>query len=250
MNHLLYSCGSYYIVRSIFHFSNHVTNYVCDKIFPKITPHKKEKWNECVYSSLHSLLISTLSSLSFYYSPIYDSQPSSLLQHSIIPITPTLNNHLQLFTSYLSLSYFSIDFIQCLIHKKYMFLIHHIAAILLLMSGSDSFYQNDNKGFYIMYFLFLLESNTVLLNLGFILKELQFHYSITCSIWILHLFFFSLFRFVTVPKLIFMYYYLEGFTMKNIYLLPNFMLILFGSMYWSYRQCIGIHKYLKENCVL
>jgi hypothetical protein len=250
MNHLLYSCGSYYIVRSIFQFSKHMTHYICDKIFPKITPHKKEKWNECIYSSLHSVLVSTLSSLSFYYSPISNSESLPLLSNSVLSITPTFNNQLQLFTTYLSLSYFSMDLIQCLLYKKYMFFIHHVAAILLLMSGIDSFYQNDHKGFYIMYFLFLLESNTILLNLGFILKELQFHYSITCSVWILHLFFFSLFRFVTVPKLIFAYYYLEGFTMKNIYLLPNFAFILLGSMYWSYRQCIGIHKYLKENCVL
>ena len=32
--------------------------------------------------------------------------------------------------------------------------------------------------------------------------------------------------------------------------LPAFILIFTGSIYWSYRQTIGIHKYLKENSVI
>ena len=41
---------------------------------------------------------------------------------------------------------------------------------------------------------------------------------------------------------------LKGFSVNKY--LPNFILILSGSMYWSYRQLLGIQKYLKENSVL
>jgi len=101
-----------------------------------------------------------------------------------------------------------------------------------------------------MYLIFLLESNTFLLNIGFLLKEFKFHYSITCLSWIIHLYFFVLFRLVTIPRIIFIYYYNESLTLKSITELPSFILILAGSVYWSYRQTIGINKYLKENCVI
>ena len=101
-----------------------------------------------------------------------------------------------------------------------------------------------------MYFIFLLESNTILLNIGFLLKEFKFHYSITCSMWIIHLLLFVLFRIITLPRIIFIYYYNETITLKTIYQFPSFILIYSGSVYWSYRQAIGIHKYLKENSVI
>ena len=97
-----------------------------------------------------------------------------------------------------------------------------------------------------MYFIFLLESNTPLLNIGYLLKENKFHYSITCASWIIHLSMYILFRLVMIPKLILIYYMYEGITWKTLFQLPNFMLILAGSTYWSYRQWIGIQKYLKE----
>ena len=101
-----------------------------------------------------------------------------------------------------------------------------------------------------MYLIFLLESNTVLLNLGFLLKEFKFHYSITCTSWIIHLFFFILFRIITIPQILFIYYSNEKLNLANISQLPSFILILSGSVYWAYRQTIGINKYLKENSVI
>ena len=113
-----------------------------------------------------------------------------------------------------------------------------------------SLHYNENKGHYAMYLIFLLESNTLLLNIGFLLKELKFHYSITCSVWIIHLLCFILFRIITIPKIIFNYYYNEKINVISIMQLPAFLLIFSGSVYWSYRQAIGINKYLKENCVI
>ena len=101
-----------------------------------------------------------------------------------------------------------------------------------------------------MYMIFLLESNTILLNIGFLLKEFKFHYSITCTSWIIHLFLFVLFRLITIPRILFIYYYNTSLNIINILQIPSFILILSGSIYWAYRQTIGINKYLKENSVI
>jgi hypothetical protein len=143
-----------------------------------------------------------------------------------------------------------MDLLRCIYYKKYMFIMHHLAAIQLLLSGLTSLNNNENKGFYIMHFIFLLESNTFLLNIGYILKECKFHYSIICTSWITHLLLFVLFRLIVLPRLILIYYLNEGLTLTTLYQLPNFFLILAGSTYWSYRQLIGIQKYLKENSVI
>jgi len=101
-----------------------------------------------------------------------------------------------------------------------------------------------------MYLIFLLESNTILLNLGFLLKEFKFHYSITCTSWIIHLFLFVLFRIFNIPRILFIYYYNEPLSIINLSQIPSFILIFSGSVYWAYRQSIGISKYLKENSVI
>jgi len=125
-----------------------------------------------------------------------------------------------------------------------------LAAINLLLFNFYSFYLNEDKGFYAMYLIFLLESNTFLLNIGFLLKEFKFHYSITCLSWIIHLIFFVIFRLITIPRILFMYYYNTTINIITLAQIPSFILILSGSVYWSYRQAIGINKYLKENSVI
>jgi hypothetical protein len=160
------------------------------------------------------------------------------------------DNKLQYLTTSLCFSYFTIDLLKCIFERKYLFIIHHVASIALLLRTLQSMYNNENQGFYAMYLIFLLESNTFLLNMGFLLKEFKFHYSVTCTSWIIHLFFFILFRIITIPRVIFIYYYNEGFSIINLTQLPLFILILSGSVYWAYRQSIGIHKYLKENSVI
>ncbi len=248
MNYLYtYILGSYYILRSVFRFSEYSSKYLLKNKWINISPNKLNKIEEVIYSSFHGTLVSSMASLSLT-TPIFDKY--NLFQ--ITNIQNESNNQLQLFTSCFCLTYFVMDLFKCIYNKKYLFILHHIAAINLLMSGLHTYmYESEkNNGFYIMYFIFLLESNTVLLNSGFILKECNFHYSITCAAWIIHLILFVLFRLITIPQLIIIYYLQEGITLKTLLQLPNFILILSGSMYWSYRQLLGIQKYLKENSVL
>jgi hypothetical protein len=241
-----YFLGSLFIIRSIFRFSYVTTNYLFEKNILDIPKYKFEKIHECIYSSMHGVLVSTMASFSiknslFDYYKIYNDNSIKIYEK---------DNELQYLTASFCLSYFIIDLLKCIYEKKYLFILHHLAAINLLTLTFYSFYNNENKGFYAMYLIFLLESNTFLLNIGFLLKEFKFHYSITCLSWIIHLYFFVLFRLVTIPRIIFIYYYNESLTLKSITELPSFILILAGSVYWSYRQTIGINKYLKENCVI
>jgi hypothetical protein len=233
-----YILGSFYIVRSLFRFSENVTNYIFSNNILRLPITKYEKINESIYSSLHGVLVSTMASCSI--------QNSFFSYHKV----EEPDNVLQYLTTSICFSYFVIDLFKCLYHHKYLFIIHHIASIYLLLTTYYSFYLRENKGFYAMYLIFLLESNTLLLNIGFLLKELKFHYSITCSIWIIHLLFFFLFRIITIPKIIITYYIYEDITIISFLQLPAFVLILSGSIYWCYRQAIGIKKYLKENCVI
>ena len=234
-----YIIGSFYITLSIFRFSDHFTNYLFKNNIITLPIYKFEKINECIYSSMHGLLVSTMASLSI---------KNSLFDYNVI--VQEKDNNLQYLTASVSFAYFTIDLLKCIYHKKYLFILHHLAAINLLLVTFYSFHNNENKGFYAMNLIFLLESNTFLLNLGFLLKEFKFHYSITCTSWVIHLFCFILFRIITIPRILFIYYYNETFNMSSIIQIPSFILILSGSIYWAYRQSIGIHKYLKENSVI
>jgi len=231
MNIVTYILGSLYIMRSVFRFSNYFTSYLFNKNIIQLPITKYEKINESIYSSIHALFVSITSTLSINTIELKD-------------------NNMQYLTSSICFSYFFIDLFKCIYDKKYLFILHHLAALNLLLLTFYSFYYNENKGYYAMYLIFLLESNTILLNIGFLLKEFNFHYSITCTSWIIHLILFVLFRIVSIPKILFMYYYNEPLNIINISKIPSFILILAGSVYWAYRQGIGIHKYLKENSVI
>lgn len=227
---------------SIFRLSNTLTTYLFKNDIINLPLSKFEKINESIYSSVHGILVSSMASISAFY------MNTSLFEYNNSIVEK--DNSMQYLTVTLCLSYFVVDLLKCLYHQKYLFIIHHLAAINLLALTINSFYNNENKGFYAIYLIFLLESNTVLLNIGFLLKEFKFHYSITCTMWIIHLFFFNLFRIITLPRILFIYFYNEAWTLMNIYKLPSFILIYAGSIYWSYRQSIGINKYLKENSVI
>ena len=124
-----YLLGSTYILRSIFRFSNWFANYLVSNNYIAIPHHKIEKIEECIFSSLHGVLSSSLAVLSIKNSILDNMNPLQLtLQNT------EQDNQLQLFTSYFSLSYFSMDLMRCLYYKKYVFVMHHIAAILLLLS--------------------------------------------------------------------------------------------------------------------
>lgn len=239
MNLTTYIIGSLYIMQTIFRASHYFTNYLFKNNIISLPISKFDKINESIYSSVHGLLISTMASLAVTNS-IFDDKNIFIEK----------DNKLQYLTTSLCFSYFLIDIFKCIYYQKYLFLLHHIAALNLLILTFYSFYNNENNGFYCMYLIFLLESNTFLLNLGFLLKEFKFHYSITCTSWIIHLFFFILFRLITIPRILFIYYYNKSLNMISILQIPSFILILSGSIYWSYRQSIGINKYLKENSVI
>jgi hypothetical protein len=225
-------------MRSIFRFSNYCTNYFFNNKIIDLPKNKFQKINETIYSSIHGLLVSSMASLSI---------SQSLFEYNNIKEN---DNKLQYLTASLCFSYFIIDIFKCLLEYKYLFILHHIAALGLLSFTFLSFYKKENNGFYAMNLIFLLESNTFLLNLGFLLKEFKFHYSITCTVWIIHLIFFVLFRIIAIPRILIIYYMNESWNIINLSQIPFFILILSGSVYWAYRQTIGISKYLKENSVI
>lgn len=239
LNIFTYLCGSFFIITSIFTFSDYYSDHLYSKLIgnkynynEKLKSEKKEKLNECIYSSIHGLLSSTTAILSLN---TLSKQP---------------DNEMQYLASSLCFNYFLVDLFHCLYHQKYLFVMHHIASIIMLSNVIFSFYNKRDIGYYVMYNIFLLESNTVLLNIGFLLKEFKFHYSITCMSWIIHLLCFVSFRLLMLPILIIKFYMTEPLTTENLLYLPNFALIISGSLYWSYRQTIGIKKYLKENSVI
>jgi len=246
LNIFTYLWGSALIVHSIFIFSDYYSEYLYNKYLINnpitINNEKKEKINECIYSSIHGLLSSSLAVISLN-SSIFDFNftKNTILQK---------DNEMQYLTASICFSYFTIDLLKCIYNRKYLFILHHMSSIILLSNVIYAFIEKKNIGYYAMYNIFLLESNTVLLNIGFILKELKFHYSITCMSWIIHLLFFVSFRLLMLPLLIIRFYIFESLTIENIIYLPNFFLIISGSVYWAYRQTIGIQKYLKENSVI
>ena len=233
-----YVLGSFMIMKKIYEYSESITNYLFNHKLISLPIEKKEKIEEFVLSSTHGILSSVVSALS--------------ITRPLFPfyIETEKNNEMHYLGSSLSFWYFVFDLYKCICNKKYLFIIHHVCAILLLGMSIYSYTLKENTGYYVMHLLFLLESNTFLLNIGFLLKEYKFHYTITCGCWIVHLFFFVLFRLIMVPKILFIYFYYTPWTKLHLIILPNFFFILSGSVYWSYRQWMGIQKYLKENCVI
>jgi hypothetical protein len=96
-----------------------------------------------------------------------------------------------------------------------------------------------------MAYLLLLEVNTPLMNLGFLLKAFNFDYNIYGTVWSLHLLSYILCRLVMIPYMT--YYYFAhigtGTESENLYYqIPNMLIIYMGSSYWAYRQMIGIQR--------
>lgn len=206
---------------------------------------KFDKINEVIYSSAHCIFVSFLSFLCFDHPNInYNQFFDFTLENKI------QDNDLMVFLLSFSLSYFLIDLFRCLYYHKYLFIIHHCCASILLTHHLYLISQQKDQAMYAIHSLFLLESNNILLNIGYLLKEFNFHYSITCTSWIIHLIFFCLFRLVQFPK-VFLVYIKNDFEFFNSLLqFPNLVIIYMGSSYWGYRQFKGIKRYLKENCVI
>lgn len=242
---LTYILGTHYVIRNLFYFSDKATKYVYDHDLIKLPQSKYEKINEVIYSSIHSFCATSFSLLALTQNNIdYMNYFNLQLLHS------EENNDMMILALSLSFNYFLVDLFRCLYHKKYLFLVHHLCALELLMYNLYQIVNQQQVGFYSMHSLFLLESNNILLNIGFLLKEYKFHYSITCSFWIIHLIFFALFRLCHLPKIMTIYLLNDMSPLDIPFILPAMILIYSGSVYWSYRQVRGIHKYLKEHSVL
>ena len=242
---LTYLIGSFYIINTTFHISNNLTLYLFKNKYINLPMFKFDKINEVIYSSFHCILVSFLSFLCFDRNTIdYNNYLNFSLENRV------QDNDLMTLTLSLSLSYFIIDLFRCLYYKKYLFIIHHLCASFLLSNHLYLIKNNNNHGIYAIHTLFLLESNNILLNIGYLLKEFKYHYSITCTSWIIHLMFFVIFRLIQFPKIIIVYM-LNDFNFINFVIqMPNIAIIYMGSLYWAYRQVNGIKKYLKENCVI
>jgi hypothetical protein len=242
---LTYFIGSFYIINTTFHISNNLTKYLFDNKYINLPMYKFDKINEVIYSSFHCILVSFLSFLCFDRPTVdYNSYFNFKLENKVE------DNNLMIVTLSLSLSYFIIDLFRCLYFKKYLFIIHHVCASFLLTHHLYLIKNDYNHGMYAIHTLFLLESNNILLNIGFLLKEFNFHYSITCTSWIIHLLFFIMFRLIQFPKIMVLYLLNDFNFIHYCIQLPNIIMIYMGSLYWAYRQLNGINKYLKENCVI
>jgi len=242
---LTYFIGSFYIINTTFHASHDLTTLLFQKKYLNLPMFKFDKINEVLYSSIHCILVSFLTFLCFDRTTIdYNNYFNFKL------IDKVQDNDLMVMTMSLSLSYFLIDLVRCLYFRKYLFIIHHLCASFLLTHHLYLIKQNMNHGMYAIHTLFLLESNNILLNIGFLLKEFKYHYSITISSWVIHLMFFFIFRLIQLPKVL-LTYMLNDFNFIHFLIqLPNIIIIYLGSVYWSYRQVNGIKKYLKENSVI
>jgi len=240
-----YFLGCLYIMNTIFKNSYKITNYLYQNKIIHLPYSKFDKINEVLYSSIHSIFISLISFLCF------DNISIDYLNYFNFNVQNNINdNELMIFMLCFSLSYFIVDLFRCLYYQKYLFIIHHCSASFLLTHHLYLIENNYNHGFYAIHTLFLLEANNILLNIGFLLKEFKFHYSIICSSWIIHLLFFVIFRLIQFPKVL-LVYLLNDFNFFHFMIqIPNIIIIYMGSLYWSYRQFKGIKKYLKENCVL
>lgn len=64
MKLLNYILGGFYITRSLFRFSENITNYLFNKNIINLPISKYDKINECIYSSLHGILVSITTSFS------------------------------------------------------------------------------------------------------------------------------------------------------------------------------------------
>ena len=245
LNILTYFLGCFYIVNTLFHTSHTLTHYLFKENKLNLPYSKFDKINEVIYSSTHCIFVSIFSFFCFdqeniNYNHFFDLSIENKIK----------DNDLMAVIISFSLSYFIIDLFRCLYYTKYLFIIHHLCAVFLLAHNLYLMECGKNQGLYAIHSLFLLESNNILLNIGYLLKEFNYHYSITCSSWVIHLLFFSLFRLIQFPKVILVYFVNDFEFFHSLVQLPNLAIIYMGSFYWAYRQFKGIKKYLKENCVI
>jgi hypothetical protein len=224
---MIYFFGSLYIISALFRFS-----YSYSKLLIKnnkyIEKDKLKRVDEIIYSSIHSILIILLSSYSL------KDNIFSLDFSKQIPL-PCESTKLTLL---FSLSYFTLDLFKCIINLDYIYILHHICAINLLLFSVVSLNERNYESSFVLAYLLLLEVNTPLMNLGSILKLLKFDYNVYGVVWVLHLISYILCRLIMVPYITYYYYYYNDI---NYYQLPHLLIIYFGSFYWAFKQIKGIN---------
>ena len=252
----IYIMGSLYAVSALFRFSYSYSKYLLSHRFfgwvdrrscGKIDYQRVDEW---IYSTIHSLFIIALTGYS-----LHDQVIGKIEMGSGSGTEPPDSVKL---TLALSLSYFSLDLIKCVLRLNYPFILHHLCAINLLLTSLDQIRsgKHPSAGSYLMAYLFLLEVNTPLMNLGFLLKAFNFDYNIYGTVWSLHLLSYILCRLVMVPYLT--YYYYQNLMVVDgdgkgangnslYYQIPNLLIIYMGSSYWAYRQVVGIQRRVLGN---
>ncbi len=249
----IYIMGSLYAVSALFRFSYSYSKYLLERRFfgwvdqetcAKIDYQRVDEW---IYSTIHSLFIILLTGYS-----LQDHVLGSGMKEGAEGDCP---DSVKL-TLALSLSYFSLDLVKCVLRLNYPFILHHLCAINLLMTSMDQIGNGNGNGngsraagSYLMAYLLLLEVNTPLMNLGFLLKAFNFDYNIYGTVWSLHLISYILCRLVMVPYLT--YYYYQNLSNDGeeslYYQIPNLLIIYLGSSYWAYRQVMGIQRRVLGN---
>ncbi len=221
MEFWVYFMGSLYMISSLFRFSKVYSTYIFrDRV-------RQQRIEEMIYSTLHSSTLLLLSGCA-----LQENICSTQLQdHGRI-------SEMMKFATAFSLSYFSMDLIQCISKLNMIFVLHHICAIHLLYMSSQKF-NRVHEGSFVMAYLFLLEWNTPLMNLGTLLKMMKFDYYVYGSVWVLHLISYTLCRLIMIPYITYYYYHHYGI---DYYQLPNLAIIYGGSCYWAYKQLCGIQK--------
>lgn len=251
--------GSLYAVSALFRFSYSYSKYLIERRFfgwvdreacAKIDYQRVDEW---IYSTIHSLFIILLTGYSLQDHVLGNGikEGGSGTEGG----TGDCPDSVKL-TLALSLSYFSLDLVKCVLRLNYPFILHHLCAINLLltsmdqiMDGIESGKGGSATGSYLMAYLLLLEVNTPLMNLGFLLKAFNFDYNIYGTVWSLHLISYILCRLVMVPYLT--YYYYQNLSNDGeeslYYQIPNLLIIYLGSSYWAYRQVMGIQRRVLGN---
>lgn len=234
MDLITYFLGSLYIISALFRFSHSYSKMLVYK-YKDIHKSKIEKIDEIIYSTIHSILIICMTSYS--------------LQDNIFALDfekSNCNNTSEStkLTLIFSLSYFTLDLINCIMRMNSIFILHHVCAINLLLFSALSLNERSYEGSFVMAYLLLLECNTPFMNLGTLLKLFNFDYNIYGTVWVLHLISYVLCRLIMIPYISY-YYFLHN--KIDYYQIPNLLIIYSGSTYWAYKQMIGIKKHLIKN---
>ncbi len=230
MDFIIYFLGSLYMISALFRFSDSYAKRFL-KQYKSIDRKNFERIDEIIYSTIHTLFILFLSG----YSLRQNIFSIDFYQERALP------NEAMKLTLMISLSYFTLDLVKCITRLNMIFILHHLCAINLLLYSAYSFSEKYYEGSFVMAYLLLLECNTPLMNLGLLLKMMNFDYTVYGSVWILHLISYTLCRLIMIPYVTYYYSLHNGI---DYYQIPNLFIIYGGSCYWAYKQLCGVQKRL------